>query len=256
MGILIRFLKVERGAEALYQILQSRRNAFEILKDTLEATHQLPAFKKLAQCNGEQAWRKVGDIEYDKNAILGVDANNTKVFRGRMGQRESVAVKKVRCDKSTQELVVNETENLRKLNVHPNIVQFFHAEVDGAKRFVLFASELCSWTLEECVRQQQYQLEKIDILRQTTCGLEFLHLNEIIHRDLTPANVLIAIDDSRSARVKLADFGISRIIYDWRQNVTGTGLQGTRHWTPPEVLRNQVDDSNELLQNLVYCFNS
>lgn len=38
-------------------------------------------------------------------------------------------------------------------------------------------------------------------------GLEFLHIKNVVHKDLKPDNVLICIDD----RIKIADFGISKI---------------------------------------------
>ena len=50
------------------------------------------------------------------------------------------------------------------------------------------------------------------VLAQTACGLEALHEAGIVHRDLKPANVLVADAASSRPRVKLADFGISRVV--------------------------------------------
>jgi [calcium/calmodulin-dependent protein kinase] kinase len=49
-----------------------------------------------------------------------------------------------------------------------------------------------------------------DILRQVIRGLSYLHLNNIVHGDMKPSNLLVAGDGT----VKLSDFGISRIKYD------------------------------------------
>jgi len=46
-----------------------------------------------------------------------------------------------------------------------------------------------------------------DFARQLLIGIEFCHANRIIHRDLKPQNLLI---DTRSLRLKLADFGLAR----------------------------------------------
>ncbi len=46
-----------------------------------------------------------------------------------------------------------------------------------------------------------------DSSRQILLGVEFLHCHKIIHRDLKPANILI----SSEGRLKIADFGLSRI---------------------------------------------
>ena len=49
-----------------------------------------------------------------------------------------------------------------------------------------------------------------DILRQVIRGLNYLHLNNIVHGDMKPSNLLVAGDGT----VKLGDFGISRIKFD------------------------------------------
>ena len=40
-------------------------------------------------------------------------------------------------------------------------------------------------------------------------GVDWMHVNNIVHRDLKPQNVLVTND---GAKVKIADFGLSRII--------------------------------------------
>lgn len=58
----------------------------------------------------------------------------------------------------------------------------------------------------------------------------------IIHRDISPDNVLI----SREGRIKLIDFGIARSRV--RGDVTGSGvLKGKLNYMAPEQLRGQVD---------------
>jgi serine/threonine protein kinase len=48
-----------------------------------------------------------------------------------------------------------------------------------------------------------------DILKQILNGLFFLKLNDILHRDLAPKNILLNMKNG-NLQVKLADFGLAR----------------------------------------------
>lgn len=66
--------------------------------------------------------------------------------------------------------------------------------------------------------------------KQILEGVEYLHINNVIHRDLKAANILV---DSRGT-CKLADFGSSKKFYgSFSQNQS---LCGTPYWIPPEVV--------------------
>ncbi|KFB36619.1 AGAP007669-PA-like protein [Anopheles sinensis] len=66
-------------------------------------------------------------------------------------------------------------------------------------------------------------------------GLIYLHFRNVIHRDLKPANVLICVDN----RLKLADFGMSKIMHDDDLNRT---IVGTPLYMAPEVARGKDYD--------------
>ncbi|XP_052873847.1 serine/threonine-protein kinase Nek2 [Anopheles cruzii] len=66
-------------------------------------------------------------------------------------------------------------------------------------------------------------------------GLVYLHQRNVIHRDLKPANVLISADN----RLKLADFGIAKIMHDGDPNRT---IVGTPLYMAPEVAKGRDYD--------------
>ncbi|KAG8362870.1 hypothetical protein BUALT_BualtUnG0029000 [Buddleja alternifolia] len=76
-------------------------------------------------------------------------------------------------------------------------------------------------------------LARYKIALGVVAGLEYLHMNHtpcIIHRDLTPANILL--DDEMEAR--LADFGLARAIPDANSHITSSNVAGTVGYIAPE----------------------
>ena len=71
--------------------------------------------------------------------------------------------------------------------------------------------------------------KKIEIIRQISSAMEYLHSKGIIHRDLKLENVLIDGNET----VKLMDFGLSKIVHD--EDSDHTLHIGTSGYIAPEV---------------------
>jgi serine/threonine-protein kinase len=69
----------------------------------------------------------------------------------------------------------------------------------------------------------------MDIVAQTAVGLQAAHATGLIHRDVKPANLLLA----SSGTVKITDFGISHAIGSVSDTVTGV-VMGTAAYLAPE----------------------
>jgi len=72
-------------------------------------------------------------------------------------------------------------------------------------------------------------------------ALEYLHGQKIVHRDLKPENILLAYkakegDPNYPAPIKIADFGLARIM---KQNEMMKTACGTPGYVAPEVLQNK-----------------
>jgi serine/threonine protein kinase len=95
---------------------------------------------------------------------------------------------------------------------HPNVVEISDWVMlpDGAPAMVL--EFLHGNSLQVRLLRGALQWDAIArIGDQTMSALQLAHRNGITHRDLKPENIFISIDDSGDERVKLLDFGVSKL---------------------------------------------
>ena len=75
------------------------------------------------------------------------------------------------------------------------------------------------------------------MIKEILSGLQFLHDQGILHRDLKPKNILVDIE----GHMKLADFGIRSVLNE-NETTVRTDAAGTKDWMAAEVICN-VDEN-------------
>jgi eukaryotic-like serine/threonine-protein kinase len=122
---------------------------------------------------------------------------------------------------------------------HPNIVTVYDlGEQDGFPYIVM--EYLSGDPLDRLIQSSKSQplALKLRIVEQVCYALGYAHKNDIIHRDVKPANVIVQSDGN----VKLLDFGIARQEKtDGRLTRTGHVI-GTLQYIAPERLKNAAFD--------------
>jgi serine/threonine protein kinase/Tol biopolymer transport system component len=121
---------------------------------------------------------------------------------------------------------------------HPNICTIY--EVDETADGALFiAMALCEGeTLRDRIARGPLSLaDAVAIAGQIAAGLGRAHERGIVHRDVKPANVMVA----PGGGVKLVDFGIARLADQSRLTRAGAAV-GTAGYMSPEQLRGEPAD--------------
>lgn len=125
-----------------------------------------------------------------------------------------------------------EARTLAKLN-HPNIVAVY--EFGSVEDTYYFLMEFIDGsTLRDVVMAGQLAPKDALAIVPLLCdALQYAHDKGVIHRDIKPENILMDVDGS----VKIADFGLSRILGSENQQEALTGthqVMGTPRYMAPE----------------------
>jgi serine/threonine-protein kinase len=84
--------------------------------------------------------------------------------------------------------------------------------------------------------------EVADIISAVADALDYAHQRNLLHRDVKPANILVAAPESGERRILLADFGIARWVNDI-SGLTATNMTvGTVSYAAPEQLMGEQLD--------------
>jgi serine/threonine-protein kinase len=78
--------------------------------------------------------------------------------------------------------------------------------------------------------------EVVEIISAVADALDYAHENDLLHRDVKPANILLTKHEPKNRRPLLADFGIARNMNDIRNLTQPAVAVGTLAYAAPEQL--------------------
>ena len=144
------------------------------------------------------------------------------------------------ADPAFAERFNREARVLARLN-HPNIVTVFDFGTQGPFCYLLM-EYVDGVNLRQAMHAGGFASgETLTLVQDICAALKFAHEEGILHRDIKPENVLI---DSRG-RVKIADFGIAKLVGEGeRPDVTLTvqgAVLGSPHYMAPEQIETPGD---------------
>ncbi|XP_052172956.1 serine/threonine-protein kinase ATG1c-like [Diospyros lotus] len=154
-----------------------------------------------------------------------------------------VAIKEIvmgRLNKKLQESLLSEIDILKQIN-HPNIIRL-HDIIQETGRIHLVLEYCRGGDLSMYMQQRQGRVPEGTakyFMRQLVAGLQVLHHNNYIHRDLKPQNLLLSTN-SDNAVLKIADFGFARSL---QPRGLAETLCGSPLYMAPEIMRLQKYDA-------------
>jgi len=130
---------------------------------------------------------------------------------------------------------------------HPNIVRVVDTGILGGRPYL--AMELVdgvslSKLLNVCRRHERLlpAFVVMHIACDLAAGLEYAHRYGVLHRDVTPGNVLL----SKTGECKLSDFGIARVLSDDLGLTRTRAFMGKIPYVAPEVFHGDADARSDL----------
>ena len=150
-----------------------------------------------------------------------------------------VAMKRLEKERLEEkgDVLDREVKCLRQLSGCQFVVNYITCVSDCNFKYVV--TELMEGSLDTFLSSDEKCEHAFTICYNIAFGLEFLHKNGVLHRDLKPQNILYKTSPTDLV-VKISDFGLSKILHAGTCSTQSeTVMQtraGTRCWMAPELL--------------------
>ncbi|KAH8375136.1 hypothetical protein KR200_006845 [Drosophila serrata] len=179
---------------------------------------------------------------YEKVRVVGQGSFGIAILYRRKSDGHQIVFKQINLSELTppgRDLAMNEVDVFSKLH-HPNIVSYLGSFIKD--NTLLIEMEYADGgTLAHIIAERQGKLHFperyiIAVFEQISSAINYMHSENILHRDLKTANVFL----NRRGIVKIGDFGISKIM---NTKIHAQTVLGTPYYFSPEMCEGKEYDN-------------
>lgn len=142
--------------------------------------------------------------------------------------------KKLRRIPNGEANVKKEIQLLRRLQ-HKNIIQLVDVLYNEEKQKMYMVMEYCVCGMQEMldsVLEKRFPVfQAHGYFCQLLDGLQYLHSQGIVHKDIKPGNLLLTTDGA----LKISDLGVAEALHPFAEDDTCRTSQGSPAFQPPEI---------------------
>ena len=177
---------------------------------------------------------KILNDKYRIESLIGT-GGMAKVYKAvNIATGEPVAIKFLKEENQQNASYVRRFEHEAQAGMalnHPNIVKLLDAGVFEGQNYIVFEFVNGPTLKDYIVKHGVFSPRSaVNIVGHILDAIGYAHAQGIIHRDVKPQNVMITANGT----VKLADFGIARLVNASTKSFSGTGAMGSVHYISPE----------------------
>uniref|UniRef100_A0A1D1Z628 non-specific serine/threonine protein kinase n=1 Tax=Anthurium amnicola TaxID=1678845 RepID=A0A1D1Z628_9ARAE len=227
---------VEKEIQKIEKHVPSKPDALSPIVDHAQSGKDIASDYVQIPTDGTDVWEI--DIRLLKFGNIVASGSYGDLFRGTYCSQD-VAIKVLKPERLNAEMqqeFAQEVYIMRKVR-HRNVVQFIGA-CTRAPNLCIVTEFMFGGSIYDFLHKQKGMFKLPALLRvaiDVSKGMNYLHQNNIIHRDLKAANLLM----DEYEVVKVADFGVARVI---AQSGVMTAETGTYRWMAPEVIEHKPYD--------------
>jgi CHASE2 domain-containing sensor protein/predicted Ser/Thr protein kinase len=160
-----------------------------------------------------------------------------------------VAIKTINyADVETQQLAEVKDQFFREAEAagrlsHPNIVTIYDVGEDHDMAYIAMELLQGQNLSEFCQKNKLLPIRRtLTVVASVAEALDYAHNQGVVHRDIKPANIILMEND----RVKVADFGIARVMSSSTKTQTGVIFGTPNYMSPEQVAGQKVDGRSDL----------